>query len=131
MESLVHYLDTLSKDLGPTVIDTVKSVIDEEANKCFNQIKASTPRSDREDHAHLVDSIKISAVESFGKYGWKLEYEGYNEKGVPYSLIARSLNKGSAFGGVATHHIDTAIRLLKGMDDRIVAKVNEEIAKLK
>ena len=131
MESLVHYLDTLSKDLGPTVIDTVKSVIDEEANKCFNQIKANTPRSAREDHAHLVDSIKISAVESFGKYGWKLEYEGYNEKGVPYSLIARSLNKGSAFGGVATHHIDTAIRLLKGMDDRIVAKVNEEIAKLK
>ena len=46
-------------------------------------------------------------------------------------MIARSLNKGSAFGGVATHHIDTAINLLKGMDDRIVARVNEEIAKLK
>ena len=130
MESLVHYLESLSKDLGPTAVNTVKAVIDEEANKCFDQIKANTPRSS-EDHAHLVDSIKITAVESFGRYGWKLEYEGYNEKGVPYYMIARSLNKGSAFGGVATHHIDTAINLLKGMDERIVARVNEEIAKIK
>ena len=131
MESLVHYLETLSKDLGPTVVETVKAVIDEEANKCFEQIKANTPRSNNDEHTHLVDTIKISPVETFGRYGWKLEYEGYNEIGVPYSMIARSLNKGSAFGGVATHHIDTAINLLKGMDDRIVARVNEEIAKLK
>ena len=131
MESLVHYLESLSKDLGPTVIDTVKKVIDEEANKCFNQIKENTPRSENDEHTHLVDTIEITAVESFGRYGWKLDYKGYNEKGVPYSMIARSLNKGSAFGGVATHHIDTAINLLKGMDDRIVARVNEEIAKLK
>lgn len=131
MESLVHYLESLSKDLGPTAVNTVKAVIDEEANKCFEQIKANTPRSDNDEHTHLVDTIKISAVESFGRYGWKLEYEGYNEKGVPYSMIARSLNKGSAFGGVATHHIDTAINLLKGMDERIVQRVNEEIAKIK
>ncbi len=130
MESLIHYLEALDKNLGPTVIDTVKSVIDEEANKCFEQIKSNTPRSNV-DHAHLVDSIQITSVESFGRYGWKLEYVGYNEEGVPYSLIARSLNKGSAFGGVATHHIDTAINLLKGMDDRIIARVNEALNNIK
>lgn len=131
MESLVHYLTSLDKNLGPTVVETVKAVIDEEANRCFNKIKENTPRSDNDEHTHLVDTIKITAVEEFGRYGWKLDYDGYNEKGVPYSMIARSLNKGSAFGGVATHHIDTAINLLKGMDERIVQRVNEEIAKIK
>jgi|O827metagenome_2_1110793.scaffolds.fasta_scaffold82345_1 hypothetical protein len=128
MNVLLKYLETLRTDLGPTVKNAIKDVIDEESNECFTTIKQGTPVSLKE-HLHLVDTIKITKISNPNKYGWKIDYEGYNEKGIPYSLIARSLNKGSAFGE-ATHHIDVAVHNLKGLDERIDKHVEEELKKL-
>lgn len=128
MNVLLKYFETLRTDLGPTVKNAIKDVIDEESNECFTTIKQGTPVSLKE-HLHLVDTIKITKISNSNKYGWKIDYEGYNEKGIPYSLIARSLNKGSAFGE-ATHHIDVAVHNLKGLDERIDKHVEEELKKL-
>lgn len=128
MNALIKYLDILKTDLGPSVKKAVADVIDEESNKCYQSIKDGTPISDKA-HKHLVESLKMEKITSSNKYGWKIDYDGYNENGVPFSLIARSLNKGSNFGG-ATHHIDKAVHQLKGMDDRISKKVDEKLKEI-
>lgn len=128
MNALIKYLDILKTDLGPSVKEAMASAIDEESNKCFQNIKDGTPVSNV-NHKHLVESLKKEKITSQNKYGWKIDYDGYNENGVPYSLIARSLNKGSTFGG-ATHHIDNAVHQLRGMDDRISKRVDEKLKEI-
>ena len=128
MEKLNSYLAHLSMNLGPAVLDAFKEQIDIEANNCFETMKNGTPVSDK-DHIHLRDTIKIEKQEKPNKYGYKIDYDGYDETGKPYSLIARSINKG-ALGRVPTRHMDKAIKKLKGMDQRIGARVTETINKL-
>lgn len=128
MNVLIRYLDILKTDLGPAVKEAMADAIDEESTRCFQNIKDGTPVSDVS-HKHLVESLKMEKITSQSKYGWKIDYDGYNEKGVPFSLIARSLNRGSNFGG-ATHHIDKAVHQLKGMDDRISKRVDEKLKEI-
>lgn len=138
MEELAKYLNSLSENLGPSVKNAVMGQIDEEARRTFDQIKQTTPDSRANPNSkvpfvstHLVDTLTIKPVSKFGYYGYVIDYEGYNEKGVAYSLIARSLNKGSAKGNVATHHIDNAVNQLTGMDKRIDAAVQRALNDLK
>lgn len=125
MDELLKYLQTLEGNLNSSIIEKIKKTIDDECQKVFQTLKDGTPISIK-DHKHLADSLKITKIETGKRYGWKIEYEGYNENGVPYSLIARSLNKGTpTIEGI--HHIDKAIHKLKGLDNRIYTNVMSEI----
>ena len=128
MNVLIDYLQRLESNLGPIIKRVTKQVLDEESLTVFNTMKNGTPVSNKE-HVHLVDTLKMVKIDDGRKYGHKIDYDGYNEEGTPYSLIARSLNKGNAMRA-GTKHIDRAVHKLKGIDDRINDRVIEAIDKL-
>lgn len=118
--------DFLKDTLDPikeASIRSVKEVIDEEAQKLYEEIKSTTPvRTGK-----LAQSLTIKRkTGSANRYGYLIDYEGYNEQGIPFSKIARTLNKGTKSIS-ATRHIDRAIRNLKGLDERIYQRFLEKI----
>lgn len=114
--SLTAFLSNLGENSGQ-ITEAMKKGIDEEAEKCFEKMKSGTPVRT----GALKASLQKTKVEKQSKYGWKIDYIGYDEHGQAYSKIARTLNKGGKSSQYqATHHIDDAIHLLKGMDKRLI-----------
>lgn len=121
-DDLDSFLENLSH-IGRDAISATTEVIDEESTLLFENIKASTPVRT----GGLKNSlVKRRKTDNHARYGYIIEYAGYNEQGVPYSKIARTLNKGTKTVS-ATRHIDRAIRKLKGLDDRIYERYLEKI----
>lgn len=121
-DELDSFLENLSH-IGRDAINATTEVIDEESTLLFENIKASTPVRT----GGLKNSlVKRRKTDNHARYGYIIEYAGYNEQGVPYSKIARTLNKGTKTVS-ATRHIDRAIRKLKGLDDRIYERYLEKI----
>lgn len=117
-DELNKFMEESLKPLGNAAIEATKEVIDEEARSLYENIKAGTPVRT----GGLVGSLAIKRkTDKPNRYGYVVAYEGYNEQGVPYSKIARTLNKGTKTIS-AIRHIDRAIRKLKGIDDRIVQR---------
>lgn len=121
---LTNYLAGLSSDLAPAVIEAVKEELDAIGDETFEKIREGTPVNT----GALKNSLRKERIEKKGKYGTRIFYDGYNSDGVPFQLIANSLNKGGAETSFqATHHIDKAVKGLKGMDARL-AKAAENAA---
>lgn len=107
----------------------VKEVLSDRTDKMMDQLLYTTPvRS-----GGLVNSMQKEDVKDINKVGFKIAFEGYDRKGRAYSEIANSLNKGwmaNNFKFVipqSVHFIDKALVILKGMDDEINQKWEEEI----
>jgi len=123
---LTSYLASMASSLAPTVKAAIKGQIDEEADKCLRKMAEGTPVRT----GALKASLRKKKVDTVKKYGWSIDYEGYDEHGQPFSEIARTLNKGGpADNYEATHHIDAAVHELKGMDERIVARIETSVEK--
>lgn len=122
MSELQKYLESLNKSCGELAVEATKEVIDKECLELFDNIKQGTPVNT----GGLVASLTMSPKNEKGRYGHVIDYIGYNERGVAYSLIGRSLNKG-VNGRTGTRHIDKAVRKLKGIDSRINKKFLEKL----
>lgn len=119
---LDNYIQSISH-VGRDAINATTEVIDEESTLLFENMKSSTPVRT----GGLKNSLVIRRkTDNPRRYGYIIEYEGYNEQGVPYSKIARTLNRGTITIS-ATRHIDRAVRKLKGLDDRIYERYLEKI----
>lgn len=129
MEDLKQYLQKLQTELGPAIIKAITGTLDAESDNVLEIVRSRTPVSNK-DHPHLVDSLQKTPVDTYGKYGWIIVYVGYNEYGVPYSLIGRALNRGTATRE-GLHHTDYAFSTLKGLDERLVVAVQESLNKIK
>lgn len=128
MKELPEYLEHLAANLTPVVKKTIKERIDKEAQNVFDVMKKGTPVSKIE-HPHLIESLIKEQINDGRMYGWKISYDGYNEKGVPFQLIANTLNKGRP-DLTPTRHIFLAIHELKGMDGRISDDVTKALDEL-
>lgn len=123
---LTSYLASMASGLAPKIKEAMKGQIDKEAQKCFETMKSGTPVRT----GALKASLQMKKVDKPAKYGWSIDYVGYDIHGQPYSEIARSLNKGGKENNYeATHHIDSAVHGLKGMDGRIEEAVDAALAK--
>lgn len=117
-------------DIDVATKDAFMSAIDEEVKVYERSVQDNTPvRTGR-----LKNSFKITKINSNKWYGYNAEFEGNAPNGEPYQKIANILNYGRPAddhsGAIAgTHFISKAIRKLKGMDDRIEARIAAEIAK--
>ena len=70
--------------------------------------------------------IKAKCTVRKNWYGYRIEFEGDDPKGVPYQKIANILNYGTSnFKG--TRFMTKAIRKLRGMDDRIFERFENKI----
>ena len=77
------------------------------------EIRDNTP----EDTGGLKASLTKTKIQENNRYGYRLEYEGNNPKGVPYAKIANVLNSGTSTIK-PKRFIRKAVRKLRGLDDR-------------
>ncbi len=118
-------------EIGEATEQAFKSVIDDEVQTYENRIQAGVPIRT----GSLKASFTVNKAQGRRSwYGYSAEFEGNAPNGEPYQKIANILNYGKPAddhsGAIAgTHFISKAIRGLKGMDDRIEARISAEIAK--
>lgn len=127
---LDKYIKSTLSVVGASAYAAIKEVVEEETIRCYEEIKKSTPVS--EGGGGLRDSLKIYEYKGAetgrvaNRYGFYIDYDGYNEHRIAYSFIGRKLNKGtSKFPG--TRHIDKAVRRLRGMDNKINQRFLEKL----
>lgn len=129
-EELSEFLQGLS-DLDACTKLAFESVIDEEAEKFKQQVQNSTPVKT----GGLKASFKVErGFDRKHWYGYNAEFEGNAPNGEPYQKIANVLNYGKPAdehsGAIAgSHFITKAVSRLKGMDERIEARIVAELAK--
>lgn len=130
-EELSAMLQLTEKEVAECSRQALQSVVDEEVKAYENNIRAATPVRT----GGLQNSLKVSRDSSkSGWYGYNVEFEGNAPNGEPYQKIANVLNYGKPAdehsGAIAgSHFITKAIGRLKGMDDRIEARIAAELAK--
>lgn len=126
----------LSDELKEAAVSSVKKVLYERAMKFAEELKEKTPR----DTGGLRDSIKVKEVlptkRKPGRIGYEVVFDGYDEHGRPYQLIANSLNFGYTMNNgkiVKTssyHFVTDRYHLLKGIDPEIDAVWREELGRI-
>jgi len=118
MKELAEYLESLTK-VGDAAKAAVREQVDIEAEKVREVLARTAPRGDT---GGLIRSLTKAEITTRAKwYGFRIEFEGSDHKGVPYQKIANILNFGTS-NIQGTRFINKAIRKLKGMDKRIAAR---------
>lgn len=124
-KQLSEYFDEIS-DFGDKAIEAIQEQIDIEVEKLVKVLEETTPRGATLGLLNSIRQSKITARRNW--YGYSVEFQGQNRKGVPYQKIANILNYGtSTIKG--TRFINKAIHNLKGMDARIYERFQSKINK--
>ena len=122
-KQLADYFESIG-EYSEFAVNAIKEQIDIETEKLVLQLEQTTPRGAT---LGLVNSLRKSKITvKYNWYGYSIEFEGQNRKGVPYQKIANILNYGTSYVK-GTRFIDKAIRNLKNMDDRIYARFQNKI----
>ena len=122
-KQLADYFESLG-EYSEFAVNAIKEQIDIETEKLVLQLEQTTPRGAT---LGLLNSLRKSKITvKYNWYGYSIEFEGQNRKGVPYQKIANILNYGTSYIK-GTRFIDKAIRNLKNMDDRIYARFQNKI----
>lgn len=124
-KQLSEYFEEIS-DFGDKAIEAIQEQIDIEVEKLVKVLEETTPRGATLGLLNSIRQSKITARHNW--YGYSVEFQGQNRKGVPYQKIANILNYGtSTIKG--TRFINKAIHNLKGMDARIYERFQSKINK--
>jgi hypothetical protein len=122
-KQLADYFESIG-EYSEFAVNAIKEQIDIETEKLVLQLEQTTPRGAT---LGLLNSLRKSKITvKYNWYGYSIEFEGQNRKGVPYQKIANILNYGTSYIK-GTRFIDKAIRNLKNMDDRIYARFQNKI----
>jgi len=119
----------MNDTLKSCAIDSVKTVLAKKSTEVKNYLQTATPRKT----GGLVESLKRNPIESSGgKVGYKIIFDGYNQKGAAHQMIANALNAGffvNQFTYIpGSHFMDKAVALLKGMDEEIDKEFEKKVA---
>ena len=124
MNEINDLIQDIAKQASTSAIEAVKEQVDLESKEVYDTLQKTTPKSS----GNLVNSLKMTKIETNNQYGYKIEYEGNNDKGIPNQLIANALNYGTKT--IPAKHFRTrAIRKLKGIDKRIVLRYEQKLKK--
>ena len=116
-KELNDYLESIGNMAGKSK-EALKQQVDIEAEALKAQLLKTTPKR----FGNLVRSLtKAEVTNRHNWYGWRLEFVGNDKAGVPFQKIANILNFGSSTIK-GTRFISKAIRMLRGMDDRIAKR---------
>jgi hypothetical protein len=122
-KQLSEYFEQIG-EYGEFAIEAIQEQIDLETEKLVSQLEQTTPRGPTLGLLNSLRKSKITVRHNW--YGYSVEFEGENRKGVPYQKIANILNYGtSTIKG--TRFINKAIRNLKDMDERIYNRFQNKI----
>lgn len=124
-KQLTEYFEEIG-EYGEYVVQAVQEQIDYEVEQLVKQLEETTPRGPT---LGLLNSIRKSKITvRYNWYGYSIEFQGENRKGVPYQKIANILNYGSSTIK-GTRFINKAIRNLKDMDERIYERFKNKVKK--
>lgn len=129
-KELSDFLASASDINGATKL-AFESVIDEEVQGYEKRIQQSAPVKT----GGLRASFTVKReFDRRNWYGYNAEFEGNAPNGEPYEKIANVLNYGRPAGDnggavAGTFFVTKSIRKLKGMDERIEARIAAELAK--
>lgn len=130
-KEISEMLETTLNGIGNEATQAAKEVIDEEAQRFATTIRDKTPVRT----GGLAAAFKLAKINAGRNwYGYSAEFEGASPDGTPYQKIANILNYGTAAGDghgaiAGSHFISAATSKLKGMDDRIEARIASKLAK--
>ena len=122
-KQLAEYFEQIG-EYGEFAIEAIQEQIDIETEKLVAQLESTTPRGQTLGLLNSLRKSKITVRHNW--YGYSVEFEGENRKGVPYQKIANILNYGSSTIK-GTRFINKAIRNLKDMDARIYERFQKKI----
>lgn len=108
-----------------------EGVIDTETETFRSAVEKGVPVQKRpgKDRGGLRASLRVDKdPRGGGYYGWKVEFEGNTSDGTPWMKVANIINYGSIYRP-GTGFIDKAKHKLKGMNDRINARIEAEFDK--
>ena len=121
VKELAEYFEKL-ETLGDIAVESIKEQVDEETGRAESEIASGTPEGKTGGLARSLTRAKISTDK---RYGYRLEFEGENEKGIPYAKIANILNHGTSTIK-PRRFITRAVKKLKGLDDRAAQRFEEK-----
>lgn len=122
-EELSEFLNGISA-VGPLARKAAEQVIDTEVKSFTEAVEPRIP----EDTGGLKRSYKVTKDTSRRNwYGYSILFDGYAPNGEPYEKIANIANYGTPYRA-GSFFITKAIKRLRGMDDRIEARIAAEIA---
>lgn len=124
-----EWLAKANERIKKAATESTTQILKEYSEKFFTELKRETPV----DTGALVKSLIIEPYKPKGlndeKVGYVITFDGYDEKGRPFQLIANSLNRGfvNSNGMIipGSHFIDKCIAMLKGIDEDINKLWNE------
>ena len=124
-KQLAEYFEQIG-EFGDYAIEAIQEQIDLEVEKLIKELETTTPKGAT---LGLLNSLRKSKITAkYNWYGYSIEFQGENRKGVPYQKIANILNYGtSTIKG--TRFINKAIHNLKDMDERIYDRFKSKINK--
>lgn len=122
-KQLAEYFEQIG-EYGEFAVEAVQEQIDLETANLVAQLEQTTPRGPTLGLLNSLRKSKITVRHNW--YGYSIEFEGENRKGVPYKKIANILNYGSSTIK-GTRFINKAIRNLKDMDERIYDRFQKKI----
>lgn len=124
-EEISSFLDGIA-DVGAHARQIGEQVIDEEVKNFSERVEPRIPIKT----GGLKRSYTVKRDESKGKsyYGYSVTFEGNAPNGEPYEKIANIQNYGTP-RHAGSFFITNAVRRLKGMTDRINARIEAEIDK--
>ena len=122
-KQLSEYFESL-ENFGDLAVEAIQEQIDIEVEKLVRQLEETTPRGKTLGLLNSIRQTKVVARRNW--YGYTVEFEGQDRKGVPYQKIANILNYGtSTIKG--TRFINKVIHNLKDMDERIYERFQNKI----
>ena len=124
-KEMSEYLDGLS-DVGTKARKVGEQVIDEEVREFSNRVVPKIPVKT----GGLKAAYKETKITDNGKnwYGYEVGFEGNAPNGESYEKIANIQNYGTP-RRAGSFFITNAVKKLKGMSDRIEARIEAEISK--
>lgn len=122
-EELSEFLNGI-KAIGPRARKAAEEVIDSEVDTFSQAVEPRIPK----DTGGLERSFTVRKDTSRRNwYGYSVLFEGNAPNGEPYEKIANIANYGTPYRA-GSFFITKAIKRLRGMDSRIEARIEAEIA---
>ena len=89
-ERLANHIAGLPNKLAMAYAANVIRTVDKYAEMFKNSVEQQTPFAT----GALRNSLTLTRQFKNGKYGYRVEFHGYNEWGEPFQVIANTLNRG-------------------------------------
>ena len=122
-EGIEQYTESLEKIGGKNARSVLKYAVYPGAGIVADAIRSSAEA--HKDTGDLVNSLALSTMrDDDGYINTKIEFAGYDRKGVPNAIKAAALESGTSRGQKATHFISHAV---KGAQERAVQAMSKAL----